>query len=310
MRDSFILAFEKYVQDNTILIVGDLGYGVVDSFQKKYPSQFINVGVAEQNMVGVAAGLALAGKKVFAYSIGNFSTLRPLEQIRNGIAYHNLNVTIVSVGGGLAYGPLGISHHATEDLAILRAIPNMTVLAPADKLETFELTKYILLNDCGPVYFRLGPALRETLHTEDSIKTLKIGKGLPVIENCNDRLAIFSTGGLMDVAYDVHMMLHEINISSSIISIHTLKPFDEDIIRKVFRSYEYIVSMEEHSCIGGLRSCILEALEGVSAIDFEKYFSFALPSVFISEVGSQNYLRNLYGISPEKIFKKLSRAIK
>src|SRR3990172_4207808 len=183
MRNSFFRALEEHAQPNTIFITGDLGFGVINNFIKKFPDKFINAGVAEQNMIGLAAGLAMAGKKVFAYSIANFNTLRPLEQIRSDVAYHELNVTIVSVGGGLAYGALGISHHATEDIAILRAIPNMTVFAPGDTAEAYHITKKIITGNLGPVYLRIGRAGEATIHTDESIKKLVPGKGLPLIES-------------------------------------------------------------------------------------------------------------------------------
>ncbi|MBD3338562.1 MAG: transketolase, partial [Candidatus Lokiarchaeota archaeon] len=218
MRNSFIHALEEYSQPNTILIVGDLGFGVVENFKKKYPNQYINAGVAEQNMTGLAAGLALGGKKVFTYSIANFTILRPLEQIRNDIAYHDLNVTMVSVGGGLAYGSLGFSHHATEDLAIMRALPGMTVLAPGDTVEAFEITKRIIQDDLGPAYLRLGRAGEATLHSDESIQSLKIGKVLPLVTNGDSTLAILSTGGMLETAVNVRSQLLEDEIESSIFS--------------------------------------------------------------------------------------------
>ena len=138
MRNSFIEELSKIAltDDKVFLIVGDLGFGVVEGFEEKYPDQFLNAGVAEQNMMGMAAGLASAGYKVFVYSIGNFPTFRCLEQIRNDVCYHSLNVTIVSIGAGLSYGPLGYSHHAIDDIGVMRALPGMTIYNPADPIET------------------------------------------------------------------------------------------------------------------------------------------------------------------------------
>ena len=310
MRNSFFRALEEHAQPNTIFITGDLGFGVIDNFKKKFPTQFINAGVAEQNMVGLAAGLALAGKKVFAYSIANFNTLRPLEQIRSDIAYHELNVTIVSVGGGLAYGALGISHHATEDIAILRTIPNMKVFAPGDTVEAYHITKKIINENLGPVYLRLGRAGEATIHTEESIKKFKIGKGLPLIESSSKEVAFLSTGGMLETAMNVSARLKEKGIESSVYSFHTVKPMDIDLVRKIFREYKYVASMEEHSCIGGFSSAILETLVGIANVKLENFLPFSLPSEFTSKVGDQNYLRDVYGISPEKIFTKVYQKIK
>ncbi len=310
MRNSFIKALEDYVRPNTMLVVGDLGFGVVDNFRKKYPKQFINAGVAEQNMTGLAAGLALSGKKVFTYSIANFTTIRPLEQIRNDVAYHDLNVTMVCIGGGLAYGSLGFSHHATEDLAIMRALPNLTVLAPGDTMETYELTKQIIQQDLGPVYLRLGRAGEATLHTNETIKKLSIGKALPLSIDDSANLAILSTGGMLEVAVEVCELLKELHMEASIYSFHTIKPFDQILVKQVFKDYQYVISLEEHSCIGGFCSAVLESLVGVSGTNLVKYQPFALPSIFTSRVGDQGYLRDYYGISPKKIFSKLKQFIK
>ena len=310
MRNAFIRALEQYAQPDTVLIVGDLGFGVVDGFRKKYPKQFLNAGVAEQNMTGLATGLALSGKKVFTYSIANFPTLRTLEQIRNGVAYHELNVTVVCVGGGLAYGALGISHHATEDLAILRAIPNMTVLAPGDTVETFELTRQIIQRNLGPVYLRLGRAGEATLHTQRSIRSLQIGKALPLVLDNAANLAILSTGGMLAVASELRKLLLDSHLRASIYSFHTLKPFDRETVREIFRTYPYIISLEEHARVGGFSSAILEALVGLSAVDLDRYVPFALPDSFTSHVGDQAYLRDYYGISARRIYEKVRRVFK
>src|SRR5213078_2569899 len=159
MRTAFFRALlELAAADERVnLVVGDLGFGVVEPFVERFPARFFNAGVAEQNMTGIAAGLALSGKTVFTYSIANFPTLRCLEQIRNDICYHAADVKIVSVGGGMAYGALGFSHFATEDLAIMRALPGLTVVAPGDPVEVKELLPQIVRHP-GPVYLRLGRA--------------------------------------------------------------------------------------------------------------------------------------------------------
>lgn len=310
MRNSFFRALEEHAQPNTVFVTGDLGFGVIDGFVKKFPKQFVNAGVAEQNMVGLAAGLALTGKKVFCYSIANFTTLRPLEQIRSDVAYHDLNVTIVSVGGGLAYGALGISHHATEDLAILRALPNMKVFAPGDTVEAYHITKKIIDENLGPVYLRIGRAGEATIHTEETIKKMVLGKGLPLVESSKKDIALLSTGGMLETAMNVSGRLKESGIEPSVYSFHTIKPMDVELVRKIFKEYKYVFSMEEHTCIGGFGSALLESLVGVSGIKLENYMMFALPSEFTSKVGDQNYLRDVYGISPDKIFSNIMKKLK
>ena len=168
MRTAFIRALEEVAaeDDHVMLVVGDLGFGVVEAFAERFPDRYVNAGVAEQNMTGIAAGMALSGRVVFTYSIANFPTLRCLEQVRNDVCYHNADVKIVAVGGGFVYGSLGMSHHATEDLAIMRALPNMTVIAPGDPVEAAAATRAVV-NRPGPCYLRLGRAGEPIVHGSD-----------------------------------------------------------------------------------------------------------------------------------------------
>ena len=168
MRNTFIKNVIEKADKDTYLMVGDLGYSVVEAFVKQYPKQFLNAGVAEQNMTGMAAGLALEGYKVFTYSIANFNTLRCIEQIRNDICYHNLDVTIVSVGGGFVYGSAGYSHHAVQDISMLGSLPNMTLLLPGDIEETEICMNYIFENK-GPKYLRLGKNEEKILKHEANL---------------------------------------------------------------------------------------------------------------------------------------------
>lgn len=308
MRTAFIKTLEAYATPETVLITGDLGFGVLTDFSKKYPKQFINAGVAEQNMTGMATGLAMCGKKVFTYSIANFNTLRAIEFIRNDIAYHNLNVTVVSVGGGLAYGQLGISHHATEDLAILRAIPNLKVFAPGDTEEAREITRRIIQQDLGPVYLRLGRAGEATLHSPEQCSKLEIGKLHHSYKSNSNTLAFISTGGMLEVAYQVKEELKNVQgVDASIYSAHTIKPFDKSGVLNILRTYNRVCTFEEHSIAGGLASCVMESVIGEKGIDPSIIYAFALPSEFTSIVGDQAYLRNEYGISKEKIIKTINQ---
>src|SRR5438093_2694903 len=180
------------------LLTGDLGYTVLERFYERFPARFVNVGVAEQNMTGVAAGLALSGKIVFTYSIANFASLRCLEQIRNDVCYHNANVKVVAVGGGLAYGALGSTHHATEDLAIMRALPRMVVVAPGDPVETELLTRAVAA-EAGPCYMRLGRAGERAIHPAH----LRLQLGRAIVAREGSDLALISTGGLLGTAVQV-----------------------------------------------------------------------------------------------------------
>src|SRR5277367_3574873 len=200
MRGAFFRALMQVAeQDPSVhLLVGDIGFGVVEPFAERFPDRFLNVGVAEQNMTGLAAGMALSGKTVFTYSIANFPTLRCLEQVRNDVCYHKANVKIVAVGGGFAYGALGMTHHAIEDLAILRALPEMTVIAPADPLET-ECATCAIAKQPGPCYLRLGRAGEPSIHSGPI--DFEIGKAIRVREG--DDITLISTGGLLATALEV-----------------------------------------------------------------------------------------------------------
>jgi len=199
MRTAFInqLIIEARNNPKIFLIVGDLGFSVVEPFAKEFPDRFLNAGVAEQNMTGIAAGLAKEGYTVFTYSIGNFPTLRCMEQIRYDVCYHNLDVKIVAVGGGYAYGPLGASHHATEELGMLRTIPNLIVCAPGDPLETKAVTSAIIKHK-GPCYLRLGKAGEPIVHVNEL--NIEIGKMLAVVEGKNT--AVLSTRAMLKYVYD------------------------------------------------------------------------------------------------------------
>src|SRR5439155_2500612 len=214
-------------QDERItLIVGDLGFGVVEPFARRFPHRLINAGVAEQNMTGIAAGLALSGRVVFTYSIGNFSTLRCLEQIRNDICYHEADVKIVAVGGGFAYGALGMSHHATENLAIMRALPGMVVVAPGDPFEVEQATRAVVAQS-GPCYLRLGRAGEPRIHGPNVV--FKLGRGIRVREG--RALTIISTGGLLETALQVAQRLSIGGVEARVVSMHTLRPLDEAEIK-------------------------------------------------------------------------------
>src|SRR6266481_9783985 len=221
MRGAFFRAVTALAeQDERVhLIVGDLGFGVVENFAERFPNRFVNVGVAEQNMTGVAAGIALSGKVVFTYSIANFPILRCLEQVRNDVCYHKANVKIVAVGGGLAYGALGATHHATEDLAILRALPRMVVVAPGDPVETEAATRAVMAH-AGPCYLRLGRAGEAKIHSTQV--DFVLGKAIEMHEGRD--ITLISTGGMLGTAMQVTDILYNAGVQTRLLSMHTVKP--------------------------------------------------------------------------------------
>jgi transketolase len=289
---------------NVLLVTADLGFGVLDQFRQQFPAQFINAGVAEQNMTGLATGLALEGKIVFTYSIGNFPTLRCLEQIRNDACYHGANVKIIAIGGGFTYGSLGISHHATEDLAIMRALPDITVLAPGDPLEAEAATRAIYKQP-GTCYLRLGRGGEPRVH-KDQI-TFILGEALKVKDYGHD-VVIISTGGILKNAADACDMLAEKGIGVQLYSMHTMKPFDNGLISRIAPRARLVVTIEEHTIIGGLGSAVAVGLAQSSG-NRARLLQIGLNDCFSSVVGDQEYLRGIYGLSVEAIMQKIQEAL-
>src|SRR6266516_1547959 len=272
-----------------VLLTGDLGFAVLDEFRAKCPTQFYNVGVAEQNLAGVATGLALSGHVVFTYSIGNFPTLRCLEQLRNDVCYHRADVKVVTVGGGLAYGALGVSHFATEDLAIVRALPEMTVVAPGDPVEVEQLVPQIVARS-GPVYLRLGRAGEKPVHDPGADVVL----GRPTRARAGTDVLLLTVGGMLPVGLEAARLLEGDGLDAEVVSVHTLKPLDATGIGALAARFPVVVTCEEHGALGGLGGAVAEVLlEAGIAPTFRR---FALPPGFPTGVGSQEYLRAANGL--------------
>ena len=299
MRNAFIQTLVETSKDDKriFLLVGDLGYGVIESFTNQFPDRFVNVGVAEQNMTGIAAGMALSGKVVFTYSIANFPTLRCLEQIRNDICYHNANVKIVSVGGGLTYGALGMTHHATEDLAVMRSLPGMTVIAPGDITETTQATRAVIERP-GPCYLRLTKP-NGTVTRLDTCP-FQIGKAITI--RGGDDVTLIATGGMLYNTAKAAEHLEKQGIMARVLSMHTLKPLDTEAVLSAARETGVIVTVEEHNIIGGLGSAVAEVLADSDNLSV-RYKRIGINDIFCSEVGSEEYLRKVYSLSIEAIVK-------
>jgi len=305
MRTAFLKElFELAKQDERIvLIVGDLGFGVVGPFMEQLPRQFINAGVAEQNMTGMAAGLALSGKIAFTYSIANFPTMRCLEQVRNDVCYHNANVKVVSVGGGFTYGAMGATHHAIEDLAVMRALPGLVVVAPGDPVEARAATRAIV-SYSGPCYLRLGKAGEPIVHT--SAIDFELGKAICMREGADATL--ISTGGILQNTVRAAERLAAEGIQTRVLSMHTLKPLDVDAVLAAARETEAIFTIEEHSVLGGLGTAVAEVLaeaEGLKA----PLKRLGVPAAFSPHIGSQDYMLQCHGLTPEAIAKTVSETL-
>lgn len=304
MRDTFINTLIEIAKKdkNVHLVTGDLGYGVLKPFWEQFPQQFTNAGIAEQNMTSFAAGMALDGKIVFTYSIGNFPTLRSLEQIRNDCAYHHANVKIICVGGGFVYGPLGMSHHATEDLSIMRALPDVTVLAPGDLEEAGKATQAIY-EQPGTCYLRLGRGGEKRIHKQ--IDSFKIGKAIQIKKG--KKVVLFSTGAIFDEVIEASDKLHKLGIEPAIYTFPTVKPIDSGTIKSCAEKYDIIVTIEEHNIIGGFGGAVSEVLAELSGTR-ARILKIGLNDMYSSIVGSQKYLRDYYGMSATKIVEKVKQA--
>jgi transketolase len=309
MRDAFLNKLTQLAAEDrdVVLLTADLGFGVFEEFESTFPGQYFNVGVAEQNMTGLAAGLALEGKKVITYSIGNFPTLRCLEQIRNDACYHDLNITIVASGGGFSYGQLGMSHHTTEDIAIMRALPNITVVAPSNPWEAGEAIEALIKNK-GVGYLRLDKTNGSQDNANDNYE---LGRALkiPSEDNDNDKdVSFFVCGGIIQEVIEAVELLKESKISASIISMHTIKPIDKKSIRDAVKNTKLLVSVEEGNIIGGLGSAISEYCMDYQQIPSD-FLRIGLDDKYSSVVGDQAYLRKQYKMDSQYIAKIVQERI-
>lgn len=297
MRDAFTRALMREAANDPrlTLITGDLGFGVLKPFWETYPKQFINAGIAEQGMTGMAAGLARTGRTVLTYSIGNFPTLRCLEQIRNDCAYHDANVKIVCVGGGFVYGSLGMSHHATEDMAVLRALPGVTVFTPGDPHEV-EAVVPVMLRTPGTCYLRLGRGGEPFLH-EGPLMDWQIPQALTLRQGTD--VALLSAGGILTQTVHAAELLADRGVSAEVVSFPCIKPIDTEKILELAHRFRHLVAVEEHDITGGFGSAVSEVL--AEAGTGCKLHRIGMPDVYACIVGTQQYLRSEYHMDDEAI---------
>ena len=297
MRNTFARSLlERARKDDSILLItGDLGFGVLNEFQQELPKQFINAGIAEQSMMSMAAGLASRGYRPFVYSIANFPTFRCLEQIRNDVSYMNNPVTIVAVGAGLSYGVHGYTHHAVEDIAIMRAMANMSIYSPSDPAEV-NLTLDLALAELTPAYLRLGkggePAINQGfLHSKAAINVVKKG----------DAGVICWTGAIGERAIRGASLLENSNLRPTLVSVPVLS---EQSLREILNlsGGEPILTLEEHILPGGFGSWLLEVANSISHQG--PIYRMGVKPEILSQIGSQEYLLDLCKLAPEDIASK------
>ncbi len=296
MRSTFIKSLEKFAEedDSLFLLTGDLGFRLFDRFRDAYPQRFIDAGVAEANMIGVAAGLALSGKNVYCYSIATFLTTRCLEQIRIDLCYQNLNVKLVGVGAGWSYGLEGMTHHAIEDISIMKSLPNMTVVAPGDPLEAEAVIAESVIYK-GPLYIRLGKDNDPQVHK--SIPNFKIGKGM-IIDKGRD-LTIIATGTMLHATKTALGILASKGLRATLISMHTIKPLDVELIEECAKDSKAIFTIEEHSITGGLGSSVAETL---IELNYKGLFrKIGLPDKYGPDIGGRDYLQQKHHLTPAAI---------
>tara|TARA_B000000460_G_C21521696_1_gene396181 strand:+ start:314 stop:1234 length:921 start_codon:yes stop_codon:yes gene_type:complete len=296
MRDAFNTELNCIASndESVLLLTADIGFQVFDEFRENFPDRFYNVGVAEANMLGMATGLTLSNKKVFVYTIIPFLTMRAFEQIRTDVCIMNQPVKIVGVGGGLSYGTLGPTHHSIVDLAILRSLPNMTVVCPCDPIESMLATR-AATNYPGPIYIRLGKNGEDNLHTSEY--DFQIGKSTSM-RNGNDAV-IISCGPVTGIALEAAEKLELNSIDVGVQNMHTLKPIDKREILSIAKKTSLIITLEEHNIIGGLGSAVSEIISEMNCDVSVK--RIGIRDNFCYGVGSQQYHLNKNGISVEGI---------
>jgi transketolase len=276
---------------NPDLFVVSQDIGPVGPFSQKYPERALDVGITEQNLVGVAAGLAARGKLVFAYGMAPFVTMRAFEQVRTDLAYNDKNVKIVTLFGGLFAGPWGSTHHALEDFALMRAIPHMTVLSPADPHDT-ERCLRAAAEMAGPVYIRMGAFL--PVHEQEY--AFEIGRAIPLREGSD--VTVIATGTMVRPALEAHDKLKARGVQAGVLDMHTIKPLDADAVREAARRTGRIVTAEEHSVIGGLGSAVAEVLAEAGA---GRLARVGVRDTFCSEVASYPELCEMHGLTADGI---------
>ncbi len=297
MRTAFVKAITEIAaaDKNVWLLTGDLGFSVFEDFIRRFPKQYLNVGVAEQDMVGAAAGLALAGKKVFCYSISTFASMRAYEQIRNDVCYQNLPVFIMGGGSTFSYSTFGCTHFPLEDLGILRILPNMAVVCPGDPGEVAALVKQIYRRK-GPAYMRMAKR-GEPIVTRPATPAIKLGRASMVLKG--DDATIIATGRQLPNAVAAVVILKDKGYNCGVLSMHTIKPFDAASVRLVSRRGKPIVTVEEHLLIGGLGSAVAEVIAETGRV--VSFKAMGVADEFPSGVGSQDYFLKRYHLTPKGI---------
>lgn len=303
MRTAYLeTLFELASRDkNVFALISDNGAIVYDKYRKYLSNQYFNLGISEQNMLGIAAGMANCGKIPFAYTIGAFLAYRALEFIRNDICLQNMNVKIVGTGAGMVYSALGPTHHSTEDLGCIRSLPNLTILSPASPIEVKKATKAAYEYD-GPVYLRLGTNREQEIYEEDYL--FEIGRGVTVREGKD--ISLIGTGSIVKDILDIADMLKEEGIDAKVINMHTIKPIDKTIILREIQKTGKLITIEDHNMIGGLGSAVAEI---VSEAGQKVLFKRLGLKKFSMGYGTYEQVKEMNGIGKERVLSEVRKWI-
>lgn len=297
MRNAFAKEITALAQKdpNVVLLSGDIGNRLFDDFKAKCPDRFYNCGVAESNMIGVAAGLGMSGLRPVCYTITPFITYRCMEQIRIDVCYHNAPVLIVGTGSGLSYASLGSTHHSCEEMGMLRLLPGLSILAPADEMEVRAGLKAVL-KQSGPVYMRIGKKGEPVVHTREPEFT--IGKAIVMREG--KTVSLLSAGTMLPEVMKAADLLEQYGISTQVVSFHTVKPLDEDLLKQAFSTFKLVATIEEHSLLGGLGGSVAEWLADQSKPS-ARLLRFGTRDEFLHETCEQEDAREYFGLTSEAI---------
>jgi len=303
MRNAFAAELTKIAAEDPriVLLSGDIGNKLFDEFQRQHPDRFVNCGVAEANMISVAAGLALSGMRPITYTITPFTTTRVLEQIRVDLCYHNVPVVVVGVGAGLSYAANGATHHSCEDIAILRVLPHMSVVCPGDAVEV-PLALRAAVGQSGPVYLRLGKKGEPKVHS--SPPDFRFGKAMRLRRGSD--VALVNTGNLLSQTLETAEHLQTRGVSAAVFHMHTVKPLDAEMLKEVFSGYALVATVEEHSIIGGLGGAVAEWLADHPGR--ARLLRIGVADEFLHEAGEQEHAREVYGLTPQKMAIRIEAA--
>jgi transketolase len=305
MRNAFAAEITELARadERVVLLSGDIGNRLFDKFRAHCPERFLNCGIAEANMISVAAGLAMNGFRPIVYTITPFTTTRCLEQIRVDVCYHDVPVTIVGVGAGLSYASLGPTHHSCEDIAFLRALPHMAVVCPGDAVEVTLALRAAVQRTSG-TYIRLGKKGEAVMHK--SPPAFAIGKAITLRPGAD--VCLLSTGNMLPVVAEAADLLQQAGIDAQVVSFHTVKPLDVDYLLQAFNRFPLVATIEEHSRLGGFGAAVAEWLADQAPLR-ASLARFATADEFLHESGEQEHARHHFGLSAPQIAQALEKRL-